>query len=247
MVPVEDICNGNGPYRDSCISDQRHQKGRDQRVPPDRMKRPAVGGGFRASVSGSCVFADNRLDALADAGEDRHKHKRDIGENTVRCHSCIPVKGEDQEVKHNDHDAGGQLGDQGGYTKGADILPAPQGEADAGHRAEAVVLLYKVYGRHKHSEQWSGRRGDGGSGHSHIQRVDEDIVQHDIRKAARDHGCHGEPGRAVISHEAGEQVVPQKERGEYQEDAEIVCRVPDGISVCAQQARDRPRDQCSGG
>ena len=107
MIPVEDICNGNRPYRNCRVGGQCHQKGSGQRVPPDGTDRIAPGRTF--PIPGGSIFAYDRLDALSDPGEDRYKDKRDVGKDAVCCHAGVSVEREDQKVKYNDHNAGGQL------------------------------------------------------------------------------------------------------------------------------------------
>ena len=108
-----------------------------------------------------------------------------------------------------------------------------------------ISFLYKVYGHDQHTDDRGGRGRKSGSGHSHSQRINKYIIQNDICKAADDHSCHGKTRSTVVPHKAEQQIVPQKQRGKYQQDADVVGGISDRISVGSENRGDPVRKEDS--
>lgn len=237
MVPVEKVRNGNGKDHDRHICGQGKQKRGAQRI---AFRAASDRGSLRTRVP-----AHDRLDSLRDPGEHCGEDQSDIGENAVSGHSHIAVQIQDKEVKYNDDDTGGDLGDQRGDSQGADVRRARDGRTGL-YRVEMILLPYKMRGQDDQADDRGDTGGDGGSGHSHAQRIDEHIVQHDVGQTSADHSSHGKSGRAVISYKAEDHVVGEKERREKQQHSQIRRCVGQGDVICSKQKGNIRREEQSG-
>ena len=101
-------------------------------------------------------------------------------------------------------------------------------------------------GQNEHAYHRRGGCGDGCSGHAHSKRVDEYIVQHNISQTSCDHTCHGQSGRAVVTHKTGEQIVPKEQGREKEQNPQIIRGIADGFPICSKDMSDLSREQRSG-
>ena len=104
MVPVKESGDRDCKKEDQDIGNRCQQQGTGQRITPQLP--PLAFSVF------SRIAAHDRLDPLPDTGEDGHQHEGDICQDAVSCHAGIAVQPQDQEIKYNDHDAGGHFRDQ---------------------------------------------------------------------------------------------------------------------------------------
>ena len=70
----------------------------------------------------------------------------------------------------------------------------------------------------------------------HIQRKDEEIIQHHVGKTAANGGHHGKVGVAVVADEADQHIVEQKGRGEQEHHLQISPRHGKNGRIRPQQA-----------
>ena len=104
MVPVKESGDRDCKKEDQDIGNRCQQQGTGQRIAPQLPP-------LAFSVL-SRIAAHDRLDPLSDAGEDGHQHEGDICQDAVSRHPGIAIQPQDQEIKYNDHDAGGHFRDQ---------------------------------------------------------------------------------------------------------------------------------------
>lgn len=75
--------------------------------------------------------------------------------------------------------------------------------------------------------------------HAQSARENENVIEHDVEQAARDHAAHGNGRRTVIARERQQHVVHHKERPEAPQHAQVGRRHAERLRVRAEQARER--------
>ena len=103
-----------------------------------------------------------------------------------------------------------------------------------------------MHRHNQHAYDRGGRSRKSGSGHSHPQRIDEDIIQNDICEASDDHSGHGKTRRTIIPHETEQQIISQKQRGKHQQDTDVVSCITDRICIRTENRGNLVRKQYPG-
>ena len=191
-------------------------------------------------VTETRAAADQRLYAGAQSGKDSDSHQSKICHHAVSRHAGIAAEAQQHQIEQQQHHAGGDFTDERGQT----------GRAQARHTADAQRRIDKMESagrppqvRQQHQNADKRRKAGRKRRTEHAQsaRENENVIEHDVEQAARDHAAHGNGRRTVVARECQQHVVHHEERPEAPQHAQVGCRHAECLRVRAEQPCDRLR------
>lgn len=119
-------------------------------------------------------------------------------------------------------------------TKAA--VPGPHSAGQPSHRdvppeMEAVPFFHYPGGQYRQADH---RRQSGGKGcaeHPAPQRIEKQVIQQDVGKAARQHSRHGQPPSAVVTDKGQQDIVEQEAGGKAENGAQVNGGHLQGVAV----------------
>ena len=159
---------------------------------------------------------DQRLHPLGDPRVDGHHHQRDVGDHTVCGHAGVPGQPQDDKVKYDHHDPGGELPEQGGEPQ-RELRPDVCRAHPCFDRVEAGRLFQRAGEHDQNTEHGGSACGQHRAENTHPAGEDEDVVQHNVGQTARRGRNHGQAWPAVVTYKAEQHVVEDKGRGKEEE------------------------------
>ena len=181
-VPVEQSCQRVRPNLGDEGQGQPHQTG-DQQSQTAELADGVV-------IAPAVGLTDKGLGTLGQAGEQGQGHQGQIGHDAVGGYAYGTGGPEHQGVVEGQHHAGGKLIEKGGAAQTGHIGQGP-GHFGGTDQPELVAADEDMEGGEAQADHRGGTGSQGRAENTHVQRVEEEVVQSDIGQTAGKHSGHG--------------------------------------------------------
>ena len=229
MLTVERRCQRFGKDEHRSIQHRRDGK-RSHRAPAEQP--PEL-----FPVVHARAAADERLHPGTQTGENGNAHQREVRDHAVSRHARIARKAQQHQIEQQQHHARGDLTDERGQARRTQRGHAAHAQA-CSDRVEASCRSAQMRTQHENADKRRKARRQRRAEHSQSAREDEDVVEHDIEQAARDHAAHSDGRCAVVARERQQHVVHHEERPEAPQHTEVRRCHFERLCIRAEQPRD---------